>query len=413
MPISSVILIDLLLTLCHYLVCYELHLPLLLSFVSTVTWVFGAWWVSLLHLSDFSFIIPPVAMILFVVAKSMRSLCATVASSVSLLSASLLSDHPSSILLPSVLCSLLDSSSIVESWLLVVSVFLWKLPFVQLALALALFLFALALGQSHWRRYALLLSLLVSIGLQSSAAPSFSVFNSFSFAHLTQLLSLLLCVESRCCSAKEMIILATVLITWNGSALSGMFHNYSLWAAAFSVFSRVSSSLHGGSALHVVMLLAIAVLDAMEALHDARIARSAIRWGLLWSLPRSARSEIRRVREFVESRSLQESLLSFAKPELPWGSASEKEFFRQLWGSENEALVLGNLPFSHVLLSPFDEFFAPCATSGSGLYCALKNRWVEEESFGLRLGVLPFVILEYASSDSSFLIYAISHFVVC
>lgn len=181
----------------------------------------------------------------------------------------------------------------------------------------------------------------------------------------------------------------------------------------FAVFARVTSSPRGYSVLHGVILLVMAALEGMETLHDARIARSSFQWRLLWSFPSSIRSEIRRVREFVESHSLQDDLFSFANPDLLWSGAFETERFRQMWGREDDEVFFRNLPFSHVLLSPLDESLVSCTGNDSSLYCVLKNRLIEKSSYGLCLNVLPFVFLEYASSDSSFLIYALSHFCIC
>lgn len=210
-----------------------------------------------------------------------------------------------------------------------------------------------------------------------------------------------------------MILAAAVLITCNESPLSGMLHPLSLWTAVFAAFARVTSSSRGYSVLHGVILLVMAVLEGLEALHDARIARSSIQWRLLWSFPSSVRSEIRGVREYVESHSLQDSLFSFANPDLLWSGVFEADSARQLWGSEDDEVFFRNLPFSHVLLSPFDESSASCTGNDSSLYCVLKNRSMEQNSYGLCLNVLPFVFLEYASSDSAFLVYALSHFCFC
>lgn len=388
--------------------CYELRISLLLTFFSTLTWIFGVWWVSLLRVDDFSSIAPLVVVILFVLAKSMRSFSLTVASAVLLLYTSAHFPHHSSILLPSLLCSLLDNTFIVDSWLTILIVFLWKLPFLQLALALLLLPFLL-FSRIHrpWRHSALFLLLTLSVSLQSPAIPSFS------FAHLTQLLSFLVSIESRCCSATQMILAAALLITCNQSPLSGMFHHFSLWTAVFAVFARIKSSSRGYSVLHGVILLVMVVLGGLEALHDVRIARSSIQWRLLWSFSSSIRSEIRRVREYVESHSLQDSLFSLANPDLLWSGVFKTDGDRQLWGSEDDEVFFRNLPFSHVLLSPFDESLASCMGNDSSLYCVLKNRLMEQNSYGLCLNVLPFVFLEYASSDSAFLIYALSHFCFC
>lgn len=404
-PFSYIILIDLLLDTCYYVICYEFRISLLLTFVSTLTWMFGTWWVSLLQLRDLSSMIPPVVVLLFVLAKTTHSFCITVASSSLLLSTSLLFPHRSSFLLPSVLCSLLDSTFLSESWLSIVLLFLWKLPFIQLALALLFLL--LSLFHPHWRRYALLLTLFLSTCLDSAALPAFS------FAHLTQLLSLLICIESRGCSANEMILIASVLMSCDGSPLSGVFHSFSLCAAVYSAFLRALPNLRRKSVLHVVILLVIVVLDGMEAVHDVRIARSIVRWRSLWNLSSSIRSDIRSIREYVESHSLQESLFSFATLKQALGGLSEKDVIRQFWGNENEEVFLRNLPFFHVLLSPFDEVFVPCVGNDSNLYCALKKRLFEKNSYGLCLNVLPFLYLEYASSDSLFLIYSISYFSFC
>lgn len=362
---------------------------------------------SLLRLNDFSLIAPLVVVILFVLAKSTRSFSLTVASAVLLLYSSTHFPHHSSILLPSLLCSLLDNTFIVESWFTILIVFLWGLPFLQLALALLLPFLLFSRIHRPWRHSTLFLLLTLSLSLQSPAIPSFS------FAHLTQLLSLLVSIESRCCSATQMILAAAVLITCNESPLSGMFHHFSLWTAVFAVFARVTSSSRGSSVLHGVILLVMAVLEGLEALHDVRIARSSIQWSLLWSFPSSIRSEIRRVREYVESHSLQDSLFSLANPDLLWSGVFKTDGARQLWGSEDDEVFFRNLPFSHVLLSPFDESSVSCMGNDSSLYCVLKNRLMEQISYGLCLNVLPFVFLEYASSDSAFLIYALSHFCFC
>ena len=393
----SLFLVDLLLNACHYIICYEVHIPLIFALVSSLSWMLWTWWLSLCNLMSIFHLLDPLIIVLYALGKRLRSLSFVVFSAVLLLAKTKFVQDNSLPLLVAI-CYAIDHSFHFSSWFAVICVFIWENCWLQTAVLLGVILSQwLGKGLSHVRLFSAFLY----------AVMHFSLPSAFSFSQLTQLLSLLICVESLSLSLSEVSIVAALLFSWSNSPLSGMMHIISLVEAMCSARRRIHRMRDRESMMHFVILFSIAILGLVEMAREHAVMTTVAKHGCLWPLTGVIRRDVRELRTFVESRTLWHDLFSLAAPLRGLGQVGEKELLRCFLAGEEGSAMFQNFPFSHLLLSPFDKLTVSCEDNNPCLYCLLKNCTMGTLTYGLQLDTLSSFRLIYESEDSLFLVYSI------